>query len=268
MTKSTWGTQGAMWPTVRPPFAPSAEDLDLYQQACPLELLAEDAAPRILVMGVTPHLVHAQWPKASELHAVDYDPTMIDAMWQPRAGAEVHLGRWQDMDFPDDHFDVIVGDGSFNALPAFEDYGAVLRQVDRVRKPGAPVIMRFFIEQERRRSLAQLIEDLAGPLAHARAPARKLLMLLAAADDDGIMYHRDVPGRIRAEWGDVDDYLAAMGETADEVERSKSVFTFDQRLNYPTEPQIREHFSPYFDDIRFAYPDYDIGMHCPTVRFA
>lgn len=268
MTKSTWGTQGAMWPAVRPPFAPSAEDLDLYQQACPPALLAEEAAPRILVLGVTPHLVHAPWPKAGELHAVDYDQAMIDSLWTPRDGAHVHLGRWQEMDFPDDHFDVVVGDCSFNALPSGTEYDAVLRQVDRVRKPGAPLISRFFMLSEPRRTLAQVIEDVSGALAHARPPARKLLTLMAAANAHGVMHNRDVPDRIRAEWGEVDDYYAALGESGDELALTKKVLTFDQRVNYPTAAEIRERFEPYFRDIRFAYPDYDIGQNCPLVRFA
>jgi SAM-dependent methyltransferase len=268
MSESVWGADSDLWQVIPEPFKPSTDDIALYRRAIPPELLAEDAKPRILLLGVTPPLADLPWPAGSELHAVDYDDVMIATLWKPRPGAQCHLARWQDMPLPDDHFDLVIGDGSFSALASGDDYDGVLREIARVSRPSAPLIARFFIRPEPRMSLTQVAEAAPTALAHYRAASKRLLVLLAAANPDGTAYTPDVPGRIAAEWGDLDEYLLALNDPLDERELSKVVFGFEQRLNYPTESDIRARFAPYYHDIRFDYPGYDAGHCCPIVRFA
>lgn len=268
MANSIWGTQVDIWPTIPSPFSPSSDDLRLYQQACPPELLAEDSAPRILVLGVTPQLTNAPWPKNAELHAIDYDEAMIASLWKPREGAQCHLARWQDMPFPDGHFDLIVGDCAFNALASQDEYEGVLRQVARVRRPSAPLISRFFVQPDPRPTLAQVAELAQTEFAHLTAPAKRLMIYMTSADADGRLYNPDGAKRIREEWGDLDTFLAAVGLTPEEMELTTLVLSFDQRVNYPTKSEIGQRFAPFFTDIQFTYPANHIGGRCPIVRFS
>jgi hypothetical protein len=268
MSESIWGADSDLWQVIPEPFKPSHDDIALYREAIPPALLAEGAAPRILVLGVTPPLIDLPWLRGSEIHAVDYDEVMISTLWRPREGAQCHQARWQEMPLPDDYFDLVIGDGSFNALASPAEYDGVLRQIARVSRPSAPLIARFFAQSQPRHTLTQIVADAPGRLAHYRAAAKRLLVLLAAANDDGTAYTPDTSGRIRDEWGDVDDYLLALGDPLDERELSKVVFEFDQRLNYPNESEIRARFEPYYSDISFAHPAYDAGRNCPIVRFA
>lgn len=268
MTSGTWGADGEMWQTVTPPFTPSREDLELFRRACPDALMGEGGTPRVLVLGVTPRLIAAPWPRGTELHAVDYDEMMISSLWQPREGGACHLAKWQDMPFPDDHFDIVIGDCSFNALASVDEYAGVVREIARVLRPGAPLIARFFLQSQPRLRLGQLPDDAAGRFAAFAAASKRLLVLIASADAQGLMHAPAIPGRIEAEWGDVDAFLAALGQSPEEAGRAKHTYALDQRLNFPTEEEIGQRFAPFFADIRFEYPAYDVGRHCPIVRFS
>jgi hypothetical protein len=226
----------------------------------------DDSAPRVLILGVTPALVDLPWPARAEVHAVDYDQAMIDLLWRPGSGRQCHRARWQEMPFPDGFFDLVVGDCSFNALPSPADYDDVMAEIGRVRSPGAPLITRAFVQSEPRLTLAGLVGQSATMLAGLTPAHKRLLVLIASARADGTLHFPDIFGRIRDEWGDVDDYLAALGHSPAEVERSKSVYASDQRLNYPTERELADRFAPWFGRVEFAYPDYAAGRNCPTMR--
>jgi SAM-dependent methyltransferase len=266
--ESVWGTDKDLWPVMPEPLVPSRDEIALYRQICPPDLLHEDAAPRILVLGVTPPLVDLRWPRRAEVHAVDFDQVMVSAMWAPRERAHVHVARWQDIPLSDDSFDLVIGDCSFNALPGPDDYEHVLREVARVSRPGAPLVSRFFVQSEPPPQLARIAEDASGALAHLRAASKRLLVALACAEANGELHMSTVTERIRRDWGDFEDYLVALGDSAEDRDLSRLVFAYDQRLNYPTERDIRARFAPYYSDIRFEYPDHDVGAYCPIVRFA
>lgn len=265
-TRSEWGADDELWRTIQPPLVPSPSDLALVRAACPPELMREDSAPRVLVLGVTPALVDLPWPVQAEVHAVDYDQAMIDMLWRPGSGRYCHRARWQEMPFPDGFFDLVVGDCSFNALPGPADYADVLCEVGRVRSPAAPLIVRAFVQSEPRLMLAGLASDAGAAPARFSTVEVRLLIAIAAAEADGTLHFTDIPGRIREEWGEVEDYLAALGHSPADIERTKSLFVLDQRLNYPSERELAERIAPWFGRVEFAYPDYAVGRNCPNMR--
>jgi len=265
-TDSNWGTDGAIWRAISPPLVPSVEDVELVRKACPPELIKPSAAPRILLLGVTPMLAGAAWPALSELHAVDYDEVMIDTLWQPREHAYCHCARWQEMPFPDGFFDLVIGDCSFNALPATADYAEVLREIARVSRPSAPLICRFFMQSQPRLSLGELAREAAGRFGEYSSAARRLLIPIAASEDDGTIHWTDIPHRICEQFGDVAAFLAVLGQEGEDKARALRTYELDQWLNYPSPERIREIFGQYYSEIGFNYPDYDCGQFCPIVR--
>jgi SAM-dependent methyltransferase len=246
------------------PYVPSAADIELIRRACPPGLLDAGNSPRILVLGVTRGLVRAPWPPRSELHAVDFDPVMIDRLWMPRAGAQCHLARWQEMPFPDGHFDLVIGDCSLNALPGLDHYDSVLQEVARVKRPSAPLALRFFMRPEPRLSLTGLLQELPG-IATSSAAAKRLRILIASSELDGRTYFQDVPNRMLAEWGPPRDFLARLGMTEAEIDYAEKTYRFDQYLTFPSKQQIVDALGLRFEGIRFEYPAYDCGALCPTV---
>jgi hypothetical protein len=265
MSKGEWAGDEAIWQTISPPMIPTAEDVALILRACQA-VLSRTAPPRVLVLGVTPALVDAGWPSGAEIHAVDYDQAMIDLLWLPRENAHCHCARWQEMPFADDHFDLVVGDCSFNALPSLADYPAVLREIVRVKRADAPVIARFFMQSDPRDTLAGLRRDADGRLAGLSSPAKRLLIAIAAAAADASLNLRDVPLRIAERCGPLEEYLAALGQSPAEISRAVRTYASGQHLNYPSSQQILEQFGPFFDEVELAFPAYDAGANCPTVH--
>ena len=233
MTDSNWGTDHEMWRTIPLPYVPSDEDVALLRQLCPPELLGDSAAPRILVLGVTPPLIGAGWPAASEVHAVDFDHGAIDTLWQPGERRRVHCARWQEIPFPDAHFDLVIGDCSFNALPGIEQYDEVIAEVDRVRKPSAPLITRFFMQSEPRLTLDYLMREASGLFAGYRPYALLMLVPIAASEANGVLHATDTAGRIVEQCGDVEAFLSALGLDEEGKWRARRTFEFDQFLNFP-----------------------------------
>lgn len=265
MSDSNWGTDAPMWRSIPPPFMPSDADVALLQAACPPELMHEGAAPRILVLGVTPALVEARWPARAELHAVDFDQGMIEVLWRPREGRHCHCAYWQDMPFDDGFFDLVVGDCSFNALPDTAEYDAVLREIARVSRPGAPLVARFFMQAEPRLTLADLPRAANAEFAHFGPAAKRLLIPIAASGEDGSNHAIEIPAKIERAWGPVEEFLAELGLAGEDKERALRTFTFDQRLNYPARKTIAAIFGRWYAAVGFAFPDYDCGGFCPTV---
>ena len=266
MTKSEWGTDTEVWRRISPPFLPRPQDLELFRRACPPGLLDAENAPRILVLGMTPALVAGPWPARSEVHAVDFDQVMIDTQWQAREGVQWHCARWQEMPFADGCFDLVIGDCSFISLPGIADYQDVLREISRVSKPSAPLVMRFFMQSDPRLELATLADDAASRFADWTPLGRSLLIPIAASEEDGSLRITDIPGKVAERWARLDDFLVAMGQPPEDRELLAQIYQLEQRLNFPSEARIRKEFGPWYPDISFAYPDYDCGAFCPIVR--
>jgi len=264
MSDSNWHVDGQLWPTIKPPLVPRDEDIRLVLEAAKPALEDLSHLPRILVLGVTPALLDAPWPEGSEIHSVDYDQVMIDVFWKEREGRHCHCERWQAMPLPDDFFDLVVGDCSFNAMPGLDDYPAALKEISRVSRPGAPLVCRFFMQADPRLSLENLPTMTGGFVSSSV----RLLLAIASAGENGSLRFGDVPGQIAAAGYDFDEYLRLLGHEEADLERTKKVLQSDQRLNYPSRRQILAHFEPFYSRIEFEYPSYDVGAYCPIVRFS
>lgn len=264
MGDSKWHADGQLWPTIRPPLVPTEEDVAQVMEGCRPALERLGRPPRVLVLGVTPALVDAPWPEGSEIHSVDYDEVMIGTLWREREGRHCHCEHWQAMAFPDEFFDVVVGDCSFNALPCLDEYPAVLREIVRVSRPGAPLVCRFFMQPEPRLTLPDLPAHTAG----LTSAAVRLLLLIASTSDDGGAHFAEVRQLVEATCGDFKGYLRSLGHDYADVERTENVLASGQELNYPSRAQIERAFEPFYAGIAFRHPSYDVGPYCPTVTFS
>ena len=90
--------------------------------------LATVADAPLVVLGVTPELVHLPWPDAVIVHACDHSAEMIASVWQAhqRVRSRVLQASWQHLPFPGSSVRAVVGDGSLNVLPLLSDYPDVL----------------------------------------------------------------------------------------------------------------------------------------------
>jgi hypothetical protein len=269
MTNGDWGVSKEIWRTIRPPLVPCEQDIELLFQACGPELLARPNG-RVLVLGVTPALICAPWPTGFEFCAVDFDPKMISALWPDGLPerASVTCADWKEMPFPDDHFDLVIGDCSFCALPSLGDSFDVLKEVLRVKRSEAPIISRFFIRPDMDLSLRKLPDLIKEPRFSTFSPSEvRLLISISARGEDAVTKFDDVPKLIEEVWGNFDAYLVALGQMDVDAARTKATFSLPHRINYPSLEQIKGQFSAFGLSPQAHSPDYPSGLFCPTIHF-
>ncbi len=270
-TISVWNGHLEQWKAgaVRPPFVPTAEDLSLLRQACPDALFEADMA-RVLILGVTPALVMAPWPQGFEIFAVDFDRAMIEALWSEAAAAraQVICANWADMPFPDDYFDLVVGDGSFCALPSLDAYPDVLAEIVRVKRNAAPIIARFFAQSDQPFSLLDLVHPDKGVATLDYTPSElRLLLLMALCQPDAKVDHRQLRQAITDNWGDPDAFVAAGWPQHEEAAKTHLMLASQQVLNFPTLAQVEVQFAPFRLKPTVLQPEYRVGAFCPTICF-
>lgn len=268
---STWRGHVEVWRNngLRPPWVPNFEDVLLMQNACAdRSMLNRDA--KVLVLGVTPAIVMARWLEGFTIKAVDFDQDMIEALWQPQAGdrAEAVCADWAAMPFPDDYFDLVVGDGSFCALPDLGHYDAVIAEVMRVKRSEAPIIVRFFVQQEEVLSFSDIVDPLGRLLLQGFDPSElRFLTLMAACDSDGILDHETIAEKIAQRWGNLDQYIEAILPEETDAQMFRLILERRQRLNFPRLTQISPIFARHGLRTKVFQPSYRVGAFCPTLRF-
>lgn len=268
---ATWRGPLRIWETgsIRPPMVPTHEDISLMQKAC-AESLPVNHKTRVLVLGVTPAIVMAHWLEGCDIKAADYDKDMIDALWPADAGDHVEAicADWTELPFPDDHFDLVVGDGSFCALPSLDAYPAVLAEILRVKRRSAPINARFFMRPAEPLTFQDIVDVDGTLLLPNHDPTElRLLTAMAACDPDGAANYQQIAPKIQQQWGDLDRYIAAAWPDEQDAAKFRHITELTQRLNFPTLRQIVDQFAPFNLSATLFEPSYRLGAFCPTIRF-
>lgn len=250
MTKDHWPTHARQWARIGPPLRPSPADVALMEAA-----VAGRAAPRALLLGVTPELATMAWPAGTRLTAIDHSEAMIDAVFPAGAGDALR-GEWTAIPRPDASFDVVVGDGCLSCLAYPVGYAAVGAELRRVLAPGGRVVLRLFALVPE--PLAQVADDLhAGRIAGFHALKWRIAMAIQPADRTVAVaeilaaFDRIAPDR---------DALPWPRETVDTIDAYRGSTI---RYTFPTADEQVAALGIPLTEIRHA--GYELGDRCPTV---
>lgn len=260
-----WSRHAQGWARVGPPLRPCAEDVRVVEAA-----IAAWAGGRggragapadVLVLGVTPELVALAAPPASSIVAVDREPAMIDALFEPAPGRRAVVGDWRALPLPAAAIDIAVGDGGLSALAYPADYATIVAELARVVRPGGRVVLRLFATPEVPETLADVRAALDA-LAIRSFDALKWRLAMAIHRAVAVTAIRDafdamVPARAalaaRTGWRrDVIDHI-------DVYRDSPAIYSF------PTLAEVRAVFAPRFDELACHVPGYELGERCPTL---
>ena len=132
--KMVWQNHSRQWNLVGAPLKPSPQDGALMMELGTSCLGLSQTVKRIALLGVTPELIQLDWPQGVELDAFDNSEPMLQSVWapNPKFASRVTLASWQALPVDDAHFDLVVGDGSFNALPSLVEYAPVFQELARI----------------------------------------------------------------------------------------------------------------------------------------
>lgn len=276
MTLSTtgadhWARHAAQWAHVGQPLRPGAEDVAAFadlikQSAAALNL----AAPRGLVLGVTPELVGMAWPSATRLIAVDRCPGMIGALLPPLASNPMSgiWGNWMNLPFADDSLDLIAGDGCLTVLESTSDHRRLGLELARVLRPGGRLAMRLFVRPERAERTEQVFADLhAGRIGNFHIFKWRLAMSLVDAST-GAVPVADI-WQAWCESGIAADELAIdRGWPLAEVATIEAYREASARYTFPRLDEARLALATGFEELACRTPAYELGECCPTLLLA
>lgn len=263
-----WQGHSGQWARVGSPLRPSRDDGRLM-----LELLSPIFARApvgcdIAVLGVTPEVVQLDWPLATRIEAFDSSASMLARVWTPneRISSRARLAHWQALPVPAARFDAIVGDGSLNALPTYDAYRVVLRELWRVTRPEAGLVVRCFMRPEQPETLQVLKQDLlAGAIGSFHVLKWRLAMLLSA-NAGGIVSVRVIHEVFdrefsRAELVSMTGWDPGVIDTIDAYRAMPTIYTF------PTVQQLCDVCGDGWMLDRMEMADYELARACPTLRF-
>ena len=252
----------------RPPWFPSAEDGRFMLEAAAPALANAGANAKILVLGVTPEIVQLDWRGAGELIAADSSDSMVDALWQPNPllHSRVIRNDWSTLPLPDQSIAVITGDGSLNAISAFEGYDGVLRELARVLRPDGALIIRFFMKRRPAVNPEAVVEAAMQGAFPSTASFRMAFLMALAGDDADIafsdaltMFERLVPDR--------ETLARATGWPRSDIDLVDTDRGSPIRLTFPAEHELRQKTDPWFELTALRYGTYTQASSCPTLVF-
>lgn len=144
---SQWQSFAVQWNLLGSPLRPCAEDIRIIEEmfAAEPEVFGAGAKNRAWLLGVTPEIAIADWPKEVELVAVERVQAMIDGVWPGDTDRRRAIcADWQDVPFPDQSFDIAIGDGCLTHVGFPDGLSRLLASVHRCLRRDGYLMLRLF----------------------------------------------------------------------------------------------------------------------------
>jgi SAM-dependent methyltransferase len=263
VAKSHWPRHAALWKHFGPPLRPYAQDVKHAAEVCAGMGLA---APRMLLLGVTPDYATMPLPKHTVFTAVDRCPAMIEHVW-PKALVPPSFraveGLWTALPLADGSQDIVIGDGVTTVLSAWSDAHALFEELHRVTHAGSRVLLRLFIKPATPDSVERIVSDLAaGRIPGLHAFKLRLLMLLQRSLGQGLKLQQAWQA-----WRTLRDEHAALiaqqAWTAGEIETIEAYATSGDTYWFPSMAEINATFGACFEVEQVLYSNHEMGDRCP-----
>jgi SAM-dependent methyltransferase len=142
-----WRTLAGQWDLLGSPVRPCAEDIRIVEEMLATEtgLLGMPAKKRTLLLGVTPEIAAARWSQEVELLAVERVRAMIDLVWPGDTDSRQAIcADWLHVPFPDESFDLVIGDGCLTPVGFPDELSRLLASVHRRLRRDGYLMLRLF----------------------------------------------------------------------------------------------------------------------------
>ena len=257
MPDSHWSERIKHWHKIMPPMRPHQGSISKQQQ------LLGDRDGKVLLLGMTPEL-HAAFP---EIHAVDREQAMIDNIW-PGDTKHKHATQadWFDIPLYANHYDAVVGDGSFNMPRFHEETNLLMRRCLDWLRPGGIVAVRVFTRPE----ITPSIDQVMAATDTMCFDAWRCYLNMYIAGNEGVNIQSSRKYEV------FDDIISDRAELAertgwdlDHINRSFNSYKNGKMLtSYPTRAQWKHIVPDYATEIGFEETEgYELCEHFPILTF-
>lgn len=149
------------------------------------ELFGAGAKKRVWLLGVTPEIATARWLRDIDLLAAERVRVMIDSVWPGDTDSRWAIcADWLHAPFPDEDFDLTIGDGCLTAVGFPDDLSRLLASVHRCLRHGGCLMLRLFCRPEVAETPDAVITALrSGEIGSFHAFKWRLAMALQGVDD-------------------------------------------------------------------------------------
>ena len=263
-----WEELSRRWNEMGPPVRPARQDTDLLQRVTDQALAdAGRAAPRVLVLGVTPEIATMRWPARTRLLALDSSEAMIRNVWPAREVTDgtAALADWLAMPVRDGAYDLIVGDGSLSVPRHPEGSFALVREMRRVLKDDGALAMRMFTRPETTESLESIFSDLRNGRIGSLDFLKWRLVMALHGDLTAGTRMGDVWDAWQENVPDPGELMRSLGWPPEAPRILEGLRGMDARLTFPTLREARAALSREFVETACMCPDYETGNRYPTV---
>jgi SAM-dependent methyltransferase len=146
-SSALWRTLAGQWTLLGSPVRPCAEDVRILEGLIATEtgLLAGAEKKVAWLLGVTPEIATASWLRDIDLVAVERVRAMIDSVWPGDTDTRRAIcANWLHVPFPDECFDLVIGDGSLTPVAFPDELLGLLAAVHRCLRPDGYLVLRLF----------------------------------------------------------------------------------------------------------------------------
>ncbi|HVN77296.1 MAG TPA: methyltransferase domain-containing protein [Thermoanaerobaculaceae bacterium] len=266
--EAVWEYLATVWHTRRPPARPSRQDTALLERLA-ADALADRAAPRALMLGVTPEIATMRWPAGTRLVAIDASAAMIRTVWPAAAapGAAVIRGDWAGMPIRDGVFDIVVGDASLGFQPYPDVFFGIAGEVRRVLRDDGFLATRVFTRPETRESIDAILADLrAGKIGSLHFLWWRMYAALHGDRAHGVT-SRELWEAWTARVSDTAGLFRSLGWPPETVQAVEGLRSPVRTVILPTVREYRDDLAGSFEQIACEFPEFEDGDRYPTVGF-
>jgi len=263
-----WEKQAKQWSLISTPLKPSPIDIQNHISWLADKIQIHHQPLSVLILGVTPELVHMPWPVHTSLLAIDYSDIMVNDILPAKTSTIKPIGligNWLQLPVTNTSIDIVMGDGSYSSLDR-KDYAILSQEIRRVLKPSGLFIMRFFCNSTDTDSLEAIHSDLlTGKIDSFHAFKLRLAMLLQDNTNQGVC--------LKNVWECWNDRFSNSIKTHKQSSQWNndiiaSIDTYKNnsvRYTFPALPEIRNTLSSYFIEKNIFTPAYYLGQCCPSL---
>lgn len=182
-----WRILAGQWALLGSPVRPCAEDVRIVEEMLATEtnLLGSHAKKTAWLLGVTPEIAAARWLQDVDVIAVERVRAMIDSVWPGDTGSRRAIcANWLHTPFPDECFDLVIGDGALTPVGFPDELSLLLSSVHRCLRRDGYFALRLFCRPDIAETPDAVIAALrSGTIDSFHAFKWRLAMALQGIDD-------------------------------------------------------------------------------------